>query len=70
LPPSSEGHVVYNDQRGVGVKHIVELCPDCFSNPQNINEDNVKKCLQSYNWSPENIAKAMAAIEALKNKSE
>jgi hypothetical protein len=70
LPPSSEGHEIYNDNRGVGVRHIVQLCPDCFANPQNINEDNVKKCLQSYNWPPEEIAKAMNAIKALKNKSE
>jgi hypothetical protein len=50
--------------------HIVQLCPDCFANPQNINEDNVRKCLQSYNWPPEKIAQAMIAIKDLKKKSE
>ena len=50
--------------------NIVQVCPDCFLNPKNINEDNVKKCLQYYNWSPEDIAKAMQAIKDFKKKSE
>ena len=49
--------------------HSVWLCDNCFSNPQNINEDNVNKYLQAHNWSPENIARAMNAIKALKQKS-
>ncbi len=49
--------------------HSVVLCQNCYLNPQNINEANVNKYLQSHNWPPENISKAMIAIKVLKEKS-
>jgi|WetSurMetagenome_2_1015567.scaffolds.fasta_scaffold195227_2 hypothetical protein len=49
--------------------HSVQVCQDCYSNPQNINEDNVNRYLQAHNWPQENIAQAMSAIKALKKKS-
>ena len=50
--------------------HEVRLCQNCFSNPQNINEDNVNKYLQAHNWPPENISEAMIAIKRHKHSAK